>query len=254
MVAVALCLGLLGATTGCEPAELDQWLTERGRPVLTEPRRTQFAQFVTGLKAELARRDRFVSAIVPVDAARLGLSWRPGCPVGPEELRLISVSFMGFDGAERQGEIVVHRDVAPQVEQAFREMWNERFPINRMETPERFARPSDFDPGTGEYLEKPPQPDTVNDTYGFFCRRSTGGSSWSQHSYGKALDLNPVQNPYIRRGVVIPSNGVLDRRSSERGVLTPNSAPVRALKRGGFRWGGEWRTSKDYMHFSINGR
>jgi len=132
-------------------------------------------------------------------------------------------------------------------------MWNEKFPINRMETVEQFARPSDFEPG-GEYIEKPPHPDTVNDTYGFFCRRSTGGTSFSQHAYGRALDINPVQNPYVTATKVIPLNGSTNRSNPETGKIVAGSVPVVALRRAGFVWGGTWRSPKDYMHFSTSGR
>ncbi len=250
---VALACLAIGTVTACQPTALNDWIRARGKPTLAEPELSRFVAFVTAIENEQARRDRFVGNIAPVDETRLGLSWRPGCPVAPADLRLLTLSYWGFDGTEKQGELVIHRDVAVKVVAAFRTMWNEKFPINRMETADRFARPSDFAPG-GEYIEKPPQPDTINDTYGFFCRRSTGGKSFSQHAYGQALDINPVQNPYVKATKVIPSNGSTVRSTPELGKLSIGSVPVVALRRAGFVWGGSWRSPKDYMHFSTSGR
>ena len=201
--------------------------------------------------AEIARLQSFVGQISPVDEARLGLSWRPGCPVGPADLRLVTLSYWGFDGEGHQGELIVHRTVAGPVVDVFRRLWFEKFPINRMETAERFASPADFAPD-GTFVERHEAPDTVNDTSAYFCRPTTGGGGWSQHSYGTAIDINPVQNPYIKRGLVIPINGVRDARAP--GTITSKSVVVTAFRRAGFRWGGVWRSLKDYMHFSVTGR
>ena len=247
-------LALMGLSA-CQPEELDRFMAARGKPLLVEPQRTRLAEAITAWQAEGARRASYVGDIQPVDAARLGLSWRPGCPVAPSRLRLLRLSYWGFDGQGAVGEMVVNAAIASKVVVAFRTLWNEKFPINRMETAEKFAQPSDFD-SHGVYVEKPPGPDNINDTSAFFCRPTTGGSSYSQHAYGLALDINPVQNPYLRGSTLIPTNGAphLNRGAAAPGMILAGSVEVRAFAAQGLKWGGNWTTLKDYMHFSSTGR
>lgn len=194
----------------------------------------------------------FAGSVAPVDEARLGLSWRPGCPVGAADLRLLTLTFHGFDGRAHTGELIVHRSIAERTVRAFEELWDAGFPINRMDTAEKFARPEDFDPD-GSFIETH-GPDLVNDTSAFFCRPTTGGGGWSQHSYGTAIDVNPVQNPYVKGDTVIPPNGTLPRDAAVPGTIVAGSVVVRAMRRAGLTWGGTWHSLKDYMHFSANGR
>ena len=143
----------------------------------------------------------------------------------------------------------MHRNIALQTIRAFQELWGAEFPINRMDTAEKFASPTDFRPD-GSFIETH-GPDLVNDTSAFFCRPTTGSSSgWSQHSYGTAIDINPVQNPYIKGATVIPENGTTARNASVPGTIVKGSLPVAAMKRAGLVWGGTWSSLKDYMHFS----
>lgn len=244
---------LLVVSTACEPEQVQQFRAAKGLPALSDEDAVRAAEYFTRIEEEIARRRRFVGTISTVDEARLGLSWRPGCPVAPRDLRLLTLSYWGMDGTERVGELIVHGWIAERMVGVFRTLWEEKFPINRMETPERWARPEDFTPG-GEYIQKPPSVDTINNTYGFFCRPATGGSAWSMHSFGLAIDINPVENPYLRGSTLIPLNGDLDRRAPRNGKILRGSVPVQSMGRAGMIWGGDWRTLKDYMHFSPNGR
>lgn len=240
-------------TTACDAAAFNRWLVERGKPAMTEPELTKVVALITAAENENTRKASFTATLVGVDEARLGLSWRPGCPVGPGDLRLITVSYWGFDNAGHTGELIVHRTIALQTIKAFRELWDAKFAINRMDTAEKFASPSDFRPD-GSFIETH-GPDLVNDTSAFFCRPATGASSgWSQHSYGTAIDINPVQNPYVKGATVIPENGVTARNAGAPGTITKGSLPVAAMKRAGLIWGGTWSSLKDYMHFSKTGR
>lgn len=244
---------LFAGVAGCDAAAFNRWLVERGKPAMTEPELSKVVALITAAENENTRKASFTATLVGVDAARLGLSWRPGCPVGPADLRLITVSYWGFDNAGHTGELIVHRNIALQTIRAFRELWDARFPINRMDTAEKFASPTDFRPD-GSFIETH-GPDLVNDTSAFFCRPTTGSSSgWSQHSYGTAIDINPVQNPYIKGATVIPENGTTARNASVPGTIVKGSLPVAAMKRAGLVWGGTWSSLKDYMHFSATGR
>jgi D-alanyl-D-alanine carboxypeptidase len=96
----------------------------------------------------------------------------------------------------------------------------------------------------------------ADNTSAFNCRFVGGTRRWSEHAYGRAIDLNPVENPYVHGGLVEPPAGraYLDRTSGRAGMATHSSVVVRAFDSVGWHWGGRWRSSKDYQHFSTSGR
>ncbi len=95
-----------------------------------------------------------------------------------------------------------------------------------------------------------------NGTGGFVCRPTTGGTSYSQHAYGLAIDVNTFQNPYADEGLVLPelASAYLRRDRVRPGMITARGPVVAAFREIGWSWGGDWRTLKDYQHFSRNGR
>jgi hypothetical protein len=252
LITVLTAATLLIGAVGCDAAALNRWLVAHGKKALVEPELSKVTALITAAEQEQARRSSYVGKVDAVSTERLGLSWRPGCPVGAADLRLLTLSYWGFDGTGHTGEMIVNRSIALQTVAAFRELWNAKFPINRMDTAEKFATPADFNPD-GTFIETH-APDLVNDTSAFFCRPPTGSSGWSQHSYGTAIDINPVQNPYVKGMTVIPPNGTTGRSATVGGTITAKSLPVAAMKRAGLIWGGTWKSLKDYMHFSKNGR
>ena len=188
-------------------------------------------------------RGEFRSRITPVTAARLGSSYRAGCPVGPADLRLVQVTHLGFDGRPHQGELVVHRAHAAAIVSVFRRLYEARFPVQRLQTVEQYG--SDDDRSMA-----------ANNTSAFNCRAVAGGTGWSEHAYGAALDVNPVQNPYVRGSSVEPEAGraYLDRSDVRTGMVVAGDVVVRAFAAVGWEWGGDFRTLKDYQHFSASGR
>lgn len=177
----------------------------------------------------------------------VGRNWHPGCPVGIEDLRLVRVSYQDFRAVVRRGPLIVHEDMAADVLWVFRRIFDAGFRIHRIALPPRY---------------RPPRPEdrlsTRNLTSAFNCRPATGNpGSLSHHSYGWAIDINPVQNPYVRsdgsvlRRVVKPYR---DRTIRHPGMISPGSIVVRSFARIGWSWGGDWNTLKDYMHFSATGR
>jgi hypothetical protein len=189
--------------------------------------------------------DAFESSIGPIDPdlrRRMGETWRPGCPVELHDLRYVTVSFWGFDGAHHAGELILHAEVATDVVGVFERLHDARFPIEEM----RLITTAD--------LEAPPTGDG-NNTASFVCRSVRGGSSWSEHARGLAVDLNPFHNPYARGDVVLPelASAYLDRTWHRPGMIRPGDAVTEAFAAIGWRWGGDW-TSPDYMHFSRSGR
>lgn len=192
--------------------------------------------------AEPSARDGlppFIATVSPVTAERLGLSWREGCPVGPDQLRLVRMSVLGFDGKVYRGELIVATSVVRDVVGTFAELYYHRYPIERMLTVEKYDADDD------KSME-------ANNTSAFNCRPITGGTAWSNHSYGKAIDVNPVQNPYISRsGAVYPPNGApyVDRTRTDPGLIHADDSTVRAFEARGWDWGGYWTTPIDYQHF-----
>ena len=178
----------------------------------------------------------------PVTAAELGETWRPGCPVGPDTLRRVELDYLGFDGAVHRGALVVHRDVVDDVVAIFADLQRLRYPIERMQTVDRYR-------GAEDELSM-----EDNNTSAFNCRPLPGNTGWSFHAYGRAVDVNPLINPYRdSSGDLQPKNATryLDRDQQAPGLLRPGDPAVAAFTDRGWRWGGGWRNPVDYQHFEI---
>lgn len=174
----------------------------------------------------------------------MAASWRSGCPVPLQDLRLVSVSHWGFDGAERAGEIVVHADYATDVVSVFDALFMARFPIEQMRLVDDFGGDDD-------------RSMAANNTSGFNCRAATGSEGWSEHAYGRAIDINPIQNPFVTAsGTVLPPAGEAhrDRDVTEPGLIISDGPVVAAFAAIGWQWGGDWVSGQDYQHFSVSGR
>jgi hypothetical protein len=180
----------------------------------------------------------------PVTAAELGASWHAGCPVGPAELRTLRVSFVGFDGRAHQGAIVVHRDVAGAVTTVFRRLYDARFPLRRMEP-------------VAKYGGSDRRSMAADNTSAFNCRVASapGPRRWSAHAFGKAIDVNTIENPYVQGSYVSPAAGraYLDRSRYRPGMAVAGGVLVRAFASVGWLWGGRWTATPDYQHFSSTG-
>lgn len=170
-------------------------------------------------------------------------TWAKGCPVSRRDLSYVTVSFWGFDHRPHTGELLVNHTVADDLVQVFRTLFAERFPIEQMSITTKAER--DAEP-TGD----------GNDTGAFNCRPVTGGSSYSQHAYGLAIDVNPFQNPYSKGDVVLPelASAYLDRSWKRPGMILPGDQVIRAFASVGWEWGGAWHSLKDRQHFSLNDR
>lgn len=179
-----------------------------------------------------------------VTAADLPHSWRPGCPVAPSALRALTLRFYGFDGRSHDGVLVVAASSVTDVVAVFRQLYAGRFPIRRMVPVDAYGGSDD-------------RSVAADNTAGFNCRRAvtTGPASWSMHAYGLAIDVNPVENPYIEGGRVIPPAGsaYLGRSRVRPGMAVRGTTVVAAFARRGWKWGGTW-SDPDYQHFSSNGR
>jgi hypothetical protein len=226
--------------TGCGAGAPDVLEDEAPAAATVERQRPAVPQ--TGPWRHSARAD-FRWRVLPVTAARLGSSHRAGCPVVSSDLRLLQLTHLDFAGRSRTGELVVHRDHARSMVEVFRRLYEASFPIARMVTVDAYGGDDD-------------RSMAANNTSAYNCRAVAGGSAWSEHAYGAALDINPVQNPYVRGTTVEPEAGraYLDRSRVRTGMIVDGDEVVRAFAAVGWGWGGDFRTFADYQHFSASGR
>jgi hypothetical protein len=168
-------------------------------------------------------------------------TWRQECPVPREELRWVLLTFWGFDGEVHTGELLMRADAVEAVVAGFEHLHEQRFPIEEM----RIVEPSELDlPPTGD----------GNNTTAFVCRPTRGSSTWSEHAQGRAVDINPFHNPYVKGDVVLPelATAYADRNDVRPGMLFVDE--VAGFTGAGWGWGGHWSSLKDYMHVSADNR
>ena len=187
----------------------------------------------------------FHSTVATVTAAALGKSWHAGCPVGPAQLRALTVTFWGFDARAHTGTLIVATVAVPAMREAWRRMYVARFPVRRV-TP------------VSAYGGDDNRSMAADNTSAFNCRYAVanGPKRWSEHAYGQAVDIDPYENPYTLDGRVYPPGATTytHRGDVRPGMIVAGSAPVRAFTAVGWGWGGRWSSSPDYQHFSASGQ
>lgn len=205
--------------------------------------------FVFSIQSFASEYNYSISKISPKVKKRMlkGNSWREGCPVGLKDLRYVNVTYLDFKGLSKEGELIVHKDVAEEITQIFESLYYFKYPINKM----RLV--SDYKGNDWQSIE-------ADNTSAFNCRPVTGNKKkWSKHAYGKAIDINPIENPYISRkgkcshpksapfltGKRIHKNNDV----KDRAMLLKNDVVTRIFKDYGWKWGGDWKGIKDYQHF-----
>jgi hypothetical protein len=186
----------------------------------------------------------FAHSVSRVTASQLPHSWHRGCPVAPAQLRRLRLSYWGFDRRAHTGTLVVNLRAVQPLVQVFSRLYAARFPIRRM-------RPIDAYGGNDERSL------AADNTAAFNCRYAiaAGPKRWSSHAYGLAIDVNPVENPYLDRGRVHPRAGraYLDRSRRRPGMAVAGGVLVRTFASVEWQWGGRWAGSPDYQHFSATG-
>jgi hypothetical protein len=209
---------------------------------------------VFALPAVLLALAPFHSSVAPLPPTvqtqlKSGGFWHAGCPVGLSDLRLLTLSYRGFDGRARTGQLVVNKSGAGPLAAAFGQLYRLHFPVRHMSLADfygpRSGRPRDGDVTAAfECRQAVPSP----------CTGGTGTGSWSMHAYGLAVDVNPVENPYVGCGQSRDpaARRYFDRSRHLRGMVTRRA--VQAFRSVGWGWGGAWAgNTKDYMHFSSSG-
>ncbi len=183
----------------------------------------------------------------PLRARIVRRNWHPGCPVPLQDLRVVMISYWGFDGLVHEGPLVVNQRVAEDILGVFRRLFRAHFAIKRVDLARKYHPKAPIDWNSKRDV-----------TAGFNCRPVTERPGvWSQHAYGLAVDINPLQNPYVRSdGSVLrkAAKPFRDRSLHLQGMIHPGDVVVRAFARIGWGWGGHFTGIKDYMHFSANGK
>lgn len=170
--------------------------------------------------------------------------WHEACPVSLDQLRAVHVSYHDFEGkTHHDGLVVVIEQLAQPTLEIFKHFYITHFPMNKV--------------GLGTNLQDVPIA-SVPMSSSYNCRKIRGADRWSLHAYGAAIDINPIQNPYlgIKDDVsglvsVVPARGVsyLNRSNLRPGMVEPF---VDMIKNYGFtHWGGHWNTPIDYQHFQT---
>ena len=192
-----------------------------------------------------AADDGFRASILAVDnataRAMIGVSYHRGCPVPISDLRRVLLTHWDFDGRRHQGELFVHKDIASRVVAVFHALYTARYPIRRMSRIDRYRGDDNASM-------------VADNTSAYNCRPVAGWTrGFSKHSYGKAIDINPLENPYVKGRTVLPPAGkaFTDRAKKHPSMIRRNDRVWRAFTARGFTWGGEWRSLKDYQHFEA---
>lgn len=188
---------------------------------------------------------QFVQSAIPdsVFQRMQGRSFPKGCTVKRSDLRYVRVLYYGFDGKTHHGELVCNRLIADDVVAVFRELYRQRYPIERMQL-------------IDDYGADDERSMRANNTSCFCYRAVKGSRKLSAHARGMAIDINPLYNPCVRRHrdgtvTVQPSTGkkYSNRKNDFPHKITREDEAYRLFTQKGFQWGGAWRSVKDYQHF-----
>ncbi|MEZ2657768.1 M15 family metallopeptidase [Aneurinibacillus aneurinilyticus] len=167
-----------------------------------------------------------------------GISFTKKTPVKMSDLSYVCVRYIGFDDKAHTGELIVHKMLAKDVFEIFEELYQKRYPIEKVNLIDEYK-------GSDELSMK------ANNSSAFNTRAIDGKKKMSNHSYGIAIDINPLQNPHVVGNKVNPASSkeYANRKVARKGMIMKGDACYNAFKKRGWSWGGEWKSSKDYQHF-----
>ncbi|MDD4202696.1 MAG: M15 family metallopeptidase [Candidatus Omnitrophica bacterium] len=173
----------------------------------------------------------------------IGNSWKEKGPVDIRDLAYLKVKYLGFDQKKHMGDIIVNKDIAKEIEEIFNELYQNSFPIEKIRLIDEYNADDNLS------MED-------NNSSALCVRNIAGKDEWSMHSYGLAIDINPVQNPFISETTVSPEKGkeYLDRKNVRQGMIVKGDPCYNTFIKRGWVWGGDWETPKDYMHFEKRDR
>lgn len=171
-----------------------------------------------------------------------GKSYKENDKLDYSDLRYIRVKYIDFNGNEQSGELIMNVRVADDILEIFKELYDNRYQIEKMHLIDDYN--ADDEASMAD-----------NNTSAFNYRTIDGTDTISDHGYGIAIDINPLYNPYVRNGFggrnILPVNGgtYADRNKDFAHKIVSGDICYNAFISRGFKWGGEWDTTKDYQHF-----
>jgi hypothetical protein len=216
------------------PKEVDMPVVEpkkrTSEPTMTEIPKPEYTQSIVPIPDDIKQKI-------------IGVTWKENCPVQLDELALVTVSHWNQKLEHTEGNLIVAQIEAENIAAIFNVLYDAKFPIVSMKLMHNFN-------GSDDASMK------ANNTSAFNCRSIKGTSRFSQHSYGQAIDINPLWNPWVKGNIVDPPEGsaYLDRSQKMDGLIKDNDIVVQTFAKYGWKWGGHWTTRKDYQHFSTSGK
>lgn len=184
--------------------------------------------------------ENHITPIPPAIEKQMRLyTWHQDCPVPLSDLVYIKLSYWGFDNKKHNGELIINKQLASEVVDIFKTLYVNKFPIQSMELMDKFK-------GDDDASLK------ANNTSSFNCRAVTGHPGvYSQHSYGRAIDINPLINPYVKNNLVLPPEGAqyINRDIPTPGKITRDNLIYKEFTENQWVWGGNWHDLQDYQHF-----
>lgn len=180
-----------------------------------------------------------------------GVSYDPKC-ISLDQLSLIKIVHYGFDDKYHVGRMIVHKKVAPGVVRIFTKLAKAKYPIEKIDLIDKYNANDEASMN-------------ANNSSALCCRLITGSKTkWSKHSYGIAIDINPLYNPYYKqsKSLISPFKGApfLDRTKNVKGLIFKDDVCCKAFEEEGWEWGGDWMPDTeiwepnervDYQHFEI---
>lgn len=185
------------------------------------------------MKLDASLKARITGMSYPADDTNAKITY--------DDLRYILLLHYDFAGRVQKGELIVHASLADEVTRIFYELYQAKYPLTSVRLVDDYGEPGNDDLSMA-----------ANNTSAFNYRRVTGTSTLSRHSYGAAIDINPMLNPYIVGDRVIPENGApyADRTREFAGKIDHDDLCYKLFIKRGWTWGGDWSGDKDYQHFS----
>lgn len=167
-----------------------------------------------------------------------GISYNKGCRIALEELRYLKVIHTDKDQQIYVGELICNRAIADDIVEILKTLYLANYPIERMVLVDEYGA----DDNTSM---------RDNNSSAFNYRVISGTDRLSNHSWGVAIDINPLYNPYVRGSLIEPIEGreYVDRTISHPYMIYKDDLCYREFIKHGFSWGGDWSKSKDYQHF-----
>lgn len=163
------------------------------------------------------------------------------CPLSPQDLTHVQVPYWGLDHQSHTGVLVVNKNIKTQLQEIFQEIYKAKFPIAKIKPLE------DYNNNEEKAMED-------NDTFSYHCKKMTSNANrFSKHAYGLAIDINPLENPYVSKTLTLPTTAknYVNRNQNIPGMITPESSVYKIFIENNWKWGGNWKAFKDYHHFET---